>query len=59
MAPFETLIPSSGWDSGIRNPKPGKQRATRRAAINHRAACERSPPGWVGDTPRMSQNGSS
>ena len=44
-------------DSDIRNPKPRRQRATRRAAINHRAACERSPAGLGWGYSQMSQNG--
>jgi len=33
------------------------QRASRRAAINHRAACERSPAGLGWGYSQMSQNG--
>ena len=43
--------------SDIRNPKPRRQGATRRAAINHRAACERSPAGLGWGYSLMPQDG--
>jgi hypothetical protein len=44
------------WDSDIRKPKPRRQGAIRRAAINHRAACERSPAGLGWGYSQMPQN---